>query len=414
MRKLYITIFVLAVLSCRENKRREITLIEDSLPFQPQPVSETLTGVLDSGEYLSSLVTRVAASRMNTGEISLIFGQLFKTEQCRPGESLFVFVEKDSVTSFLFKRKEDQIYRVFRTDSGWRGETVEVDVSFVPFIIKGKLDAQNPSLWQSIINAGGNDDVAAAFCNLLEYQADFTFSSREGDSFEILIFKKYSGGTCIGRTSIISGNYWGSKTSGEAYLYPYSRFSHFSLDGQSSQRRFLSSPVSYSRISSGFSPARFHPILQYTRAHRGVDYSAPSGTPVSAIAAGTVILSGWSGEAGIAVRIKHSGGVESEYYHLSRIADGISMGKRVEQGQLVGFVGSTGLSTGPHLHFGIKINGTHVDPLPVLARASGEPLPENEKIVFEKAVRYYDIISAVVSDLGFIEMGKTATGYPGF
>ncbi len=404
MKNIYPLIFAALLFSCREDKRRDLTLRTDSIEFTKSPSAETLMGTLDSGEYLSSLLVRVSPSAVNVGEVSLVFGKLFRTEQCRPGESLFVYIESDTVAGIVFKRKEDQIYRVFRTQSGWEGETVIVDVSFVPFVIKGSIDSENPSLWQSIISSGGSDDVAAAFCNLLEYQADFTFSSRTGDSFEILIFKKYFEGNLIGRTPIISGSYWGSKTRGNVYLFPYSRFTHFSLDGQSAQRRFLSSPVSYSRISSGFSPARFHPILHYTRAHRGVDYSAPTGTPVSAIASGTVTLSGWAGEAGIAVRIKHSGGVESEYYHLSRISDGVSVGRRVEQGQVVGFVGSTGLSTGPHLHFGIKIDGKHVDPLPVLEKASGEPLPPEEKIIFKKAIRYYNFMSEVVSELNFIEI----------
>ncbi|MBN1150133.1 M23 family metallopeptidase [candidate division WOR-3 bacterium] len=401
-----------ALFSCTDSKRVEIPLMEDSSAFRDAAVSETVVAVLDSGEYLSSLISRSSPPYINSGEVSLVFNSLFRTDLCRPGETLFVYIDNDTVTDMLFKRREDQIYRVFKTESGWKGETVEVAVTYVPLLIRGKIDQESPSLWQGIIKAGGNDDLAATFCNLLQYQADFTFSSRVGDSFEILVFKKYLDGELIGRTPIFSGIYWGSKTFGDAYLYSHSRFSHFSRDGQSSERKFLSSPVSYTRISSHFSPARFHPILHYTRAHRGVDYSAPTGTPVSAVSGGTVSLSGWAGEAGIAVRIQHSGGIESEYYHLSRIADGVVKGKRVEQGQVIGFVGSTGLSTGPHLHFGIKINGTHVDPLPVLERASGEELPQSEKILFHKALRYYSLIGEITEDLSFIEIETSVNPSP--
>ena len=399
---------IMLTLSCsQQNQTREnITPVDSLLPEERLPQSDTLIGILQSGENITLLIERICGERINATEAATAFSTVFQPEYCRQGESLLVILDQDEVDRLIYIKKADQIFQVTRNDTIWFADTVFQPVDYVPVVISGTICNNTPSLWESILYSGGTDELAGTFCNLLECQVDFTFSSRDGDSFCVVYFKKYLQGEYIGRTLLLKGIYQGSLSSGDAYLYPSEEFSHFSSDGQSALRKFLSSPVSYTRISSGFSRSRFHPILGYNRAHRGVDYSAPTGTPVSAIAKGTVILAGRLGEPGIAVRIKHSDGFESEYYHLSRIADGITVGKRVEQGQIIGYVGSTGLSTGPHLHFGIKINGTHVDPVPVLARSSGEPVPQEEKQLFQGSLRFYQLLEKASLELSSLELQR--------
>jgi murein DD-endopeptidase MepM/ murein hydrolase activator NlpD len=161
--------------------------------------------------------------------------------------------------------------------------------------------------------------------------------------------------------------------SGKGYYRP---------DGKPMRRAFLRSPLKFSRISSGFSRRRFHPVLGIYRPHLGVDYAAPTGTPVHAAGAGVVTLAGWLGGYGHTVKVRHPNGYETLYGHLSRIA--VRRGQRVDQGQLVGKVGSTGVATGPHLDYRMLRNGVYVDPLKVVSPPA-EPVRADERLLFEQA-----------------------------
>lgn len=404
---LYIAILAMLVITCRntEDPRTSLNPVNISMP-SPSELSDTIKGQLNPGENITVLINRICGDKVNSQSVASAFGSVFEPEKCKDGESLFVYINEGNIEKIIYKKKADQIFIATPEGETWFAETLLVEVIYLPVVIKGRIGETKPSLWESILSSGGNDELAGSFCNLLECQVDFTFASRDGDSFSVLYFKKFIDNEYIGRTPLLTCNYRGLKTSGNAFLFYYNNFYHFSRDGQSTLRKFLSSPVSYSRISSGFSSSRFHPILGYSRAHTGVDYAAPTGTPVSSIADGTVTYAGRLGQAGIAVKVKHRGGFESEYFHLSRIASGTRVGSRVEQGQVVGFVGSTGLSTGPHLHFGIKINGSHVNPLPVLERSSGVPLPDTEMIWFSNAIRTYSILETITNELEYIYIQK--------
>lgn len=403
--KNYLIILFVVLVGCSSEKVEiiEETTVDQIIEISEPSIYDTLKGELKHGENITLLIEKVSQNKINSYNLAQAFGKVLNAENCRDGESLFIFLKYDSVEKVVYKKKVDILFSAKLIEDVWVAETLLVEVSYIPVVVKGIIGVTRSSLWESILASGGNDELAASFCNLLECQVDFTFSSREGDSFIVLYFKKIYNGELIGRSPVLMGIYYGIKSSGDAFYYPVNKMNHFSSDGQSALRKFLSSPVSYTRISSGFTSSRFHPILGYNRAHRGVDFAAPSGTPVSAISSGEVTLASYAGQAGISVRIKHSGNVESEYFHLKSIASGVRVGSRVEQGKIIGFVGSTGLSTGPHLHFGIKINGNHVNPLPVLEKSSGEPLPEEEKEDFAKVIRFYNILTDISEDIEQIQ-----------
>jgi murein DD-endopeptidase MepM/ murein hydrolase activator NlpD len=165
---------------------------------------------------------------------------------------------------------------------------------------------------------------------------------------------------------------------------PDGKPAYYDEQGRSLKRFFLKSPLKFDpRVTSGFSRARRHPVLNYVRAHNGVDYAAPTGAPIVAVAGGVVTFAGWTSGGGRTVKLRHSGGYDSEYLHMSAIASGVRVGARVGQGEMVGRVGRTGLATGPHLHYGLKRNGRYVNPVREhLNMPPGEPIAPVHMAIF--------------------------------
>ena len=182
------------------------------------------------------------------------------------------------------------------------------------------------------------------------------------------------------------GGYVGESTRSEiAYAQEQGKLRYWEHNGESLRKQLLKAPLKYTRISSKFSNARLHPVHKVYRPHHGVDYAAPSGTPVYSVADGTVVFAGWGGGGGNTLKIKHAGNLQTGYLHLKSFAKGIKVGTKVSQGQLIGYVGSTGTSTGPHLDYRIWKNGTAIDPLKV-PQEPAEPIASAHKARFE-AVR---------------------------
>jgi murein DD-endopeptidase MepM/ murein hydrolase activator NlpD len=219
------------------------------------------------------------------------------------------------------------------------------------------------SLFQSMERAGEQPELAIRVAEIFAWDLDFYTDPREGDEFCVLVEKKeYENGQPPAYRRVLAARYNNAGKRYDAFLFSDAdgRPQYFSRDGRSLQSAFLRSPMKFeARVSSRFSPRRFHPVLKIYRPHLGTDYAAPAGTPVQAVAAGRVTFSGYSGGSGNLIRIRHAGGYESQYLHLSRRF--VRSGQRVEQGQRIGLVGATGLATGPHLDFRLRRNGRYVD-----------------------------------------------------
>jgi murein DD-endopeptidase MepM/ murein hydrolase activator NlpD len=219
------------------------------------------------------------------------------------------------------------------------------------------------------------DAVAAQIAEIFATDVDFHRELRKGDSFNVVYESLTADGEPVlwneGAGRVLAAEFVNGGQAHHAVWFASSdgRGAYFGLDGSSKRRTFLASPMEFSRITSGFA-MRFHPVLQNWRAHKGVDYAAPTGTPVRTVADGTVDFAGWQNGYGNVIQIQHSNQRSTLYAHLSRIA--VKKGQRVEQGQHIGAVGSTGWSTGPHLHFEFRVAGVHQDPLSIAKTA--EPL----------------------------------------
>ena len=225
--------------------------------------------------------------------------------------------------------------------------------------------------------------LAADLEDIYQWTVDF-FGIQEGDSFTVIYDEKMVDTTFVG-----IGRIWGAKFNNggkEIYAIPFKqngKIQYWEYNGASLRKQLLKAPLKFTRISSRFSRARLHPIYRVYRPHLGVDYAAPKGTPVHAVADGVVIFKGWGGGGGNTLKIKHAGNLVTGYLHLSGYAKGIANGTRVTQGQLIGYVGSTGASTGPHLDYRIWKNGTPIDPLKV-PQEPAEPISKDNMAAFEQ------------------------------
>lgn len=233
------------------------------------------------------------------------------------------------------------------------------------------------SLFASVMNIGEKDQLALDMAEIFGSDIDFNTDIQKGDSFKVLVEKRYLNGefSKYGRIQAASFTNAGKEFTGFLFHDEDGKPAYFGPDGKSLKKSFLKSPLRFGRITSRFSLARLHPVLKIVRPHLGVDYGAASGTPVQAVGAGVVTSAGYSGGGGKTVSIRHAGGYETKYLHLSRIA--VKRGARVSQGQVIGNVGSTGLSTGPHLDFRVYKSGRAINPLKVIF-PPGDPVRSSE------------------------------------
>jgi murein DD-endopeptidase MepM/ murein hydrolase activator NlpD len=283
---------------------------------------------------------------------------------------------------FEYEIDSDKFLRIVSPDRN-RPEALEVDV--IPYqkrveltAARGVIDSDHPSLIAAFDATGETVQLAIALADVFSGEVDFTSDLQPGDRFELLFEKIYREGEFSGYGNVIAATLVNEDRHLEAYRFTLGgKSAYYDANGRSLKRFMLASPLRFEpRVTSRFSYRRRHPVHGGYRAHLGVDYGAPHGAPVVAVAAGTVVSAGWNGGSGRMVRLRHGRTYESYYLHLSAFAKGIRSGARVEQGQLIGRVGSSGTATGPHLDYRLRRNGVFVNPLAEHRRMPpGEPIP---------------------------------------
>ncbi len=241
----------------------------------------------------------------------------------------------------------------------------------------------NSSLFESAQQAGMSDRMTMELASIFGWDIDFALDIRNGDSFSVIYDDLYVNGKWLRHGDILAAEFVNQGKAYRAVRYTDARghSDYYSPDGKSMRKAFLRTPVQFTRISSYFTKARYHPILHRIRAHKGVDYAAPIGTPVKATGDGKVIFVGRRGGYGNAIVLQHGARYSTLYGHLSRFAHGLHRGAHVRQGQVIGYVGMTGLATGPHLHYEFRINGVHHNPLKVKF-PDAAPIPARYKQAF--------------------------------
>ncbi len=266
-----------------------------------------------------------------------------------------------------------------RREGEWRLQRIALSGEFL-----SSLGATlNEALPDSVLDGRQRRVMAWDIAGLLRWDVDFARGLDDGDEYSI-VFERFisdDGEIRYGRLLAAELVVNRRRVSVFAFDAPDGRIVYYDAEGRSLERGYLSAPVDFQKITSGFSRARFHPVLHRWRAHQGIDYAAETGAPVRSIADGVVVKAGWSGGYGRMVEIRHGNGVITRYGHLSRLTPGLRPGVTVSQGDVVGGVGSSGLATGPHLHFDLRITGVATDPR-FLPKESGTPIAEEERVTF--------------------------------
>ncbi len=301
------------------------------------------------------------------------------------------------VVRFEVVRRNRDSYIVERNESGeWSGRIEEKVFRREVARFSGAIEN---SLWQSITERGASPELVVLFADIFAWTFDFLTDCRGGDRFEFLVEALYDGDEFVDYGAILVARYEGERgvVEGVRYQTRGGKPEYFASDGESLQKIFLKSPLNYRRISSGFTHSRFHPILKRYRPHLGIDYAAAKGTPIVSIGDGVVVQKGWNGGFGHYVAVKHNATYTTTYGHLSKYGKGIRKGTRVSQGDVIGYVGSTGLSTGPHLDFRMKKGGKYVNPLKI-AVPSADPVPKTERRDFYQTSNFYLAALRVLPD----------------
>jgi len=269
----------------------------------------------------------------------------------------------------------------------WEASKIQIEYSVQVDKAKGIIEN---SLYETVLSEGLDERLALALAEMFAWQIDFAAQIQKGDSFKVIYEKKYRDGKYDHPGKILAAEFInsGEKFQGFYFQDGESREGYYDENGGSLQKVFLKAPLQYKYISSGYSLRRFNPILKTFTRHRGIDYAAPQGTPAVTVGDGTVVQAGWNGQLGISVKVRHNETYSTVYGHFTSLARGIRIGVKVKQGQIVGYVGSTGLSTGPHLHYEMHKFGSLVNPFAEKIPA-GEPVKEKDKVAFELAKKQY-------------------------
>ncbi len=334
-------------------------------PAPPAPVERFVaaTARIARNQTLAQALVKMQVPMAEVNGIVTALTGLFPFNRSRPGDQLRVERREgeDAVYRFSLRQGPADEWTVERADDGTL-HAQKRPVELVTQVARVEVKIEG-SLWNSLEKAGEAPELAVLASDVLAWDVDFYLDVRSGDRLRVVVQKIMADGKLLRYGDVLAAEYDGSAT-GEKRLFRYTdpsgQTSYYDENGQSARRGFLKSPLKLARVTSGFGN-RMHPMLGYTRMHEGVDYGAPTGTPVWAVGDGSVKQAGWNGECGKSVILRHRNGYESIYCHLSAVA--VSAGKSVTQKQIIGYVGATGMATGPHLHYAVKKNGTYVNPL---------------------------------------------------
>lgn len=351
------------------------------------PVAEEKKGpehrevIVAKGDTLSTLFEKVGLPSTSVHEILASDKQAKQFTQLQRGQKLEFELNPDGQLNNLHTKLSDlESITLTKNDKGYVFNRVTAKPTVRSAYVHGVI---NSSLSQSAARTGLSHSLTMDMASVFGYDIDFAQDIRQGDEFDVIYEQKVVNGKSVGNGPILSARFTnrGKTYTAVRYTNKQGNSSYYTADGNSMRKAFIRTPVDFARISSKFSAGRKHPILNKIRAHKGVDYAAPRGTPIKAAGDGKVLLAGRRGGYGNTVIIQHGNTYRTLYGHMQGFAKGVKTGGSVKQGQVIGYIGTTGLSTGPHLHYEFQVNGVHVDPL-------GQKLPMADPIAKGERARF--------------------------
>ena len=398
VKKLFcIILLVLSVLACTQKRETAVS--------EPEPQKDTVyplgfctdsfrvvSGKIANGDNFVAWISRLGASQQEAHALAQVCDTVFDVRKMRAGNSWKAYYRDSTQLSYVVydnSRVQQTVFQLRDSLSVWSCEkTVE--------LIRKSADVTiNSSLWNDMVAAGASPDLITEVADIYAWTVDF-FGLQKGDRFRILYDERLCEGESIGIERVDYAEFLRDTTCLKAVYYNQGDGgnTYWNEKGESMRKAFLKAPLKFNRISSGFSLHRKHPVYGTVRAHTGVDYAAPTGTPVMSIGDGTVLSAGWgNGGAGNMVKIRHNSVYTTAYLHLSKMA--VKAGQRVLQGQVIGYVGMTGTATGPHLDFRVWKNGSPVNPLKLESPPSEPIAPENLPVLDSLCRSYSSAISGM-------------------
>ena len=334
-------------------------------PTPPPPAERKETVTLKRGDTLVKALASAGMETRTANEIAMAMKKAgAELRRLKPGHELeLVWSPAGDPTAVSWQADAWLGYAAVFSESGWTVTRFETTPEIRVEAVHGSVET---SLFQAVDEIGETPPLVLALVNLFESDFDFTADTRRGDHFRLLVEKRYAKDTFVSYGNILAAQYvsGGRTLTGIGYgRTKGDKIAYYDPAGRSLRKSFLKSPLEFTRVTSGFTYARPHPILGGVRPHLAIDYAAPVGTPVRAVADGTVVRAGWNEGNGIQVHLRHRSGYETIYNHLSAVARGLRARTRVSQREVIGYVGATGLATGPHLDYRIAKGGVFVNPL---------------------------------------------------
>lgn len=357
-----------------------------AVPPTPAVLTEIVQVVVERSDTLDRIFRRLELSLSDLASMLALDDVKQALSRIRPGDML-TFAKRDGQLVGLTRPLSiNQTLKVERDEASdqFVASVEEIPLTRRVVTTEATIDS---SLFAAGTAAGLRDATVMELAEIFRWDVDFVLDLRAGDKFTLVYEQLEKEGEIVGDGNILAAEFTNDGRVFRAVRYQNAngKADFYTPEGKSLRKAFLKAPVQFSRISSVFNPRRKHPVLNTIRAHKGTDYAAPTGTPIRAAGAGRVQFRGVKGGFGNAVEIAHNGGVVTRYGHMSRFAKGLAAGQRVEQGQVIGYVGSTGLASGPHLHFEYIERGVHIDPQKAIKRGEpGPPIPESERSAFEQ------------------------------
>jgi len=373
----------------------------ESVPASPGPPAaapaqanvgfSTIEVVVNRNDTMDRLFRRF---ELNLADLAMLRGLpelRSQFDQLKPGEMLRFMHHDGELIGLERKLSDSETLKVTRDENGFVSDVLENPLEIRTRTANATI---NSSLFQSAADAGLDDRVAIELAEIFQYDVDFVLDIQEGDRFTVVYEEVFQDDVRLRTGNILAAKFvnGGREFRAIRYVDENGHGEYFTPDGKSLRKAFIRAPVQFSRVSSRFNPSRRHPVLNTIRAHKGVDYAAPVGTPVRAAGDGRVRFVGRAGGFGNVIELEHGSGVVTVYGHLSRFASQLHRGQRVELGKVIGYVGMTGLATGPHLHYEYRVRGVHKNPQTV-------PLPDALPIAADKRARFFAATADLVNQL---------------
>lgn len=389
---LSVTFFILFIASCRESEKdcqEQHPVVEvsqqkeDSFHFADSLRSEN--GKVKRGQFFSTLLSSLGMSASDAYDLTQSCDSVFDVRNFRVGNSYTAYYDADTLCWLVYE-KDRMSNIVFKCRPPYGAKVIEKPVT----VERRYADVTiNTSLWNDMLAQGVSPLLILSLSDIYAWTVDF-FGLQKGDRFQVLYDEKMCEGEVLAVDTVYHAVFSHAGEDFPMVMYDQGDGGNiwWNEKGESMRKAFLKAPLKYSRISSGFSYARKHPVTRRVQPHTGVDYAAPKGTPVMSIGDGVVTSVKYEGAGGNTVRIRHNSVYSTAYLHLSKYAKGLKPGQRVRQGEVIGYVGSTGRSTGPHLDFRVWKNGTPVNPLK-MDSPPAEPISKEHMDAFKAAHERY-------------------------